>query len=122
MLTISTAPGGILASMENSVEVTDMTWKCSRTFVLGWQTDDFDDSSWQAPTLIQKNDGPASATSLPYTALISASAFWITSGSSKETGTVYCRKKISMFKIVLFVQIILLLIINKHVTLSFSTW
>ena len=49
---------GILGSFSNGL-VTDTSWKCSNNFNPGWNSPDFDDSSWPAAKEVAKHgDNP----------------------------------------------------------------
>jgi len=83
--------GGIVGSAStdsgSTAFVTDSSWKCinNQTPAAGWNTANFDDSSWT----------PATATlKAPEHPDIASAAFWICVGSYWDTRNMYCRKTI----------------------------
>ena len=83
-----------LASFSNG-QVTDGSWKCSRTYEDGWSSPYFDDSTWDKAFEI----APNVAKTWPWHQIpgISASAkyIWLKKWNNVGKHTVYCRKVIN---------------------------
>ena len=83
-------PAGIVGSFSNGL-VTDATsWRCSNQLITGWNTAEFDDSSW-APAVVVPHDHTVSQLSGPK---IDPAANWIWTANVQRDLTVYCRAKI----------------------------
>ena len=79
--------GGFRAAFTDNSLTTDESWKCLPTFHEGWQSVDFDDSSWPVPATTGKS-------SVCNGFLSSAKWLW-TNSKYDQLITAYCRKTIS---------------------------
>ena len=87
--------GGLLGSFSDG-DVTDASWKCTKTYSDGWNKSIFDDSAWPAAHAMIMNGDPSSP--WPSATNIASNAKWIWAGSyqSPTTSIVYCRKLLGM--------------------------
>ncbi|KAK6169073.1 hypothetical protein SNE40_020194 [Patella caerulea] len=78
---------GIKLALSNGIK-TDTTWKCSKTYAVGWNKPGFDDSNWPNAIVPNYNWGSKPAS-------LNGKADWIwTTGYRGQDTTVYCRKVI----------------------------
>lgn len=76
-------PGGLLVSTNKGM-YSDEGWRCSRTYVQGWQNPNFDDSSWDNAVIAFA----ANYTNYPEQ---NSAARWIASECGYTPGHMYCR-------------------------------
>jgi len=89
---------GILASVTDSrgdYVLTNITWKCQSSAMVGWSELGYDDSAWPNAMIIHKNENindTACYDDFIQISSISPNAYWIwTNTSVKQDVAVYCR-------------------------------
>lgn len=97
---LTASPAGLMASDSlGRVRTNAATWKCHNALVEGWNSPDFDDSTWPAAAQIKRNDDPSG---LWYgtqpTTMIHPHAWWIWTwynyGTWSTDPVVYCRVRL----------------------------
>ncbi|ESN97539.1 hypothetical protein HELRODRAFT_177970 [Helobdella robusta] len=79
-------PGGLIASTADNFVLTNETWKCTKSYYVGWYKISYNDSLWPAAFLGSYHGNPS------INAPFSSTAKWIIESTDCLNCSFYCRK------------------------------